>query len=324
MFFTICKSFPLVLILGYVSAVMASGTYIIHRSSGKVVHPIGGRDDPCFDTPLVVVPGGLGQVRFNVVFEVDPHDDCGYGYIRHSSGKYVHPLGGAYVPNPDTKLVYYSNKHSACLFLPDVDNEIILHKGSQFIWHPLGDQSNPDDNTDVVLHGNRHVHAKFFFADSQGNKIIPFPRGHIIHSLSGKRIHSQQGNLDPADNTKLVLRDGGGGEARHQFQFLRDPQNCGYGYIRHVTGGRYVHPFGGSLQPANNTALVLYSGKHIGGLFKFDQARRFIIQMSSQMIWIPLGGSTNPDEGTEVVLHSVRDCSSNFHFVNHNSQQIAP
>ena len=325
MFFTICKSFPLVLILGYVSAVMASGTYIIHRSSGKLVHPLGGEDDPDRNTRLVVFPGGLGESRLELVFETDIYDSCGYGYIRHSSsGKYVHPYNGVFNPDPNTRLVYYTNKHTACLFLPDVDNEIIIQKISDYIWHPYGGQSNPADNTNVVLHRDRHDRAKFFFADAQGNKIIPFPRGYIVHSLSGKRIHSQQGNLDPADNTKLVLRDGGGGEARNQFQFVRDPQNCGFGYIRHVTSGKNVHPFGESLQPADDTALVLHSGKHDACLFKFDRPRRFIIQMSSQMIWEPLGGSTDPDDGTEVVLHSDRHCGSNFHFANNVNLQITP
>ena len=134
--------------------------YILHRASGKLVHPYGGSANPADNTKLVFYAGGLGERRLQLHFE----SDCkypGYAYIRHlASGKYVHPLGGSLQPGNDTPLVFHSGKHAACLFLYDSINSFMVQKSSNKVWHPRGGSANPPDNTEVVLHSDRHDRAK--------------------------------------------------------------------------------------------------------------------------------------------------------------------
>ena len=149
--------------------------WLVHYSSRKPVHPQGGSSNPGNNTTLVIYDGGLGESRLRVQFE--PVDGQGhFGYIKHvPSGKYVHPLGGDINPGNDTRLVYYSGKHSACLFCFDEMNNRIVHKGSNRIWHPKGGKSNPGNNTACVLHSDRHGAATFIMTDSRGNEISPYP-----------------------------------------------------------------------------------------------------------------------------------------------------
>ena len=103
--------------------------YIFHRSSGKLVHPLGGSPQPSNGTPLVIHsakndPARL-QVRF-VVVEGFGH----FGYIEHvSSRKIVHPKGGSLTPGNGTSLLYHSDRHAGALFTFDEEEEHIIHRG---------------------------------------------------------------------------------------------------------------------------------------------------------------------------------------------------
>ena len=145
--------------------------YIVHRSSGKLVHPLGGSPYPSDDTPLVVYEGGFHERR--LLFQFVPHGD-GYGYIKHvPSGKYIHPLGGSQHPPNDTPLVLYEGYHRACLFRFDLRNDYIIHKTSGMIWHPYGGSVNPGNDVGVVLHADRHGRSKFYLANAYGKKMYP-------------------------------------------------------------------------------------------------------------------------------------------------------
>ena len=312
--------------LHLVSAVISTRGYIIHESSGKIIHPLNGSPLVADNTKLVVFEGGLGEYRLLLHFEEDP-TQFGYGYIKHVlSGKYVHPLGGSLQPGDNTPLVFYIGKHAACLFRFDTNLNYIMHRSSLKVWHPLGGLSNPNDNTEVVLHQDKHDRAKFYFGSNQGTKIyyIVPPIGYVTHYSSGKIIHPLNGSPQPADNTNLVVYTGGYGELRLQLQFVEDPNTEGYGYIKHTSSGKYVHPYGGSLQPADNTPLVFYTGHHAACLFRFDECEDYIVHESSNKIWHPLGGSENPADNTVVVLHIHQHDRAKFFFANSYGVKISP
>ena len=148
--------------------------YIFHRSSGKLVHPLGGSSDPSDDTNLVVYSGNDSPNRLQVQFV--PANGFGhFGYIKHvSSGKFVHPKGGSLNPGNDTNLVYHSSYHAGCLFAFDEEGEYIMHRDGKF-WHPSGGSPSPSNDTECVLHSGVHDAAKFYFGDISGNKISPYP-----------------------------------------------------------------------------------------------------------------------------------------------------
>ena len=327
MFFGI-KVLSLVLVLSCVSAQRSQIGYIIHRSSGKLIHPLGGSANPADNTRLVTYIGGLKQTRLQLQIEKDPSQN-GYGYIRHvPSGKYIHPLGGSLKPADNTLLVFHRGKHAACLFKLDMDNDYIIQKSSNKIWHPKGGMRNPPNNNLVVLHRDRHDRATFFFSNDFGAKIFNLvfssPVGHIVHLSSRKLIHPLGGSAQPADNTRLVVYSGGFGQTRLQLQFEEVSDQNGYGYIKHVPSGKYVHPLGGSLQPNNETPLVYYRGKHAACLFIFDKCNDYIIQKSSQKIWHPKGGSSNPGNNVVVVLHSNRHNRAKFYFADNAGAKVFP
>lgn len=137
---------------------------------------------------------------------------------------------------------------------------------------------------------------------------------YIIQTKSGKSVHPLGGSANPCDNTKLVLHSCGFGERRIQFVFERCPCNpYGYGYLKQVTSGKYVHPLGGSQNPCDNTALVFHSGKHGACLFGFGTDGN-IYQYSSGKTWHPLGGSTCPGDNTVLVLHSGAHAATKFYY----------
>ena len=82
--------------------------YIEHVSSGKVVHPKGGRLDPNNDTDLVY----HSDRHFGALFGFNEEDNT----IIHIGGKIWHPKGG--LPNPfnDNPCVLHSDKHLAAKF----------------------------------------------------------------------------------------------------------------------------------------------------------------------------------------------------------------
>ena len=150
------------------------------------------------------------------------------------------------------------------------------------------------------------------------------PTGYIVHHASGKLIHPASEYHNPYDNTPLVVLEGGFGLSRLLMQFVADPQFIGYGYIRHVLSGKYVCPSGGSLQPADNTELVLFTGACASCLFSFDVYNDFIIHQTSQKIWHPAGGFCNPADKTNVVLHPARHVGATFIFANAEGMKLFP
>jgi hypothetical protein len=84
--------------------------------------------------------------------------------------------------------------------------------------------------------------------------------GYIEHVASGKIVHPK-GNMNPQDNTTLVLLP----DQHDGALFTFDEQDQ---HIRHK-GGKIWHPKGGSQNPSNNTICVLHSHEHAGAKFYF-------------------------------------------------------
>ena len=334
--------------------------HIVHRASGKLIHPLGGKAIPADNTRLMVHEGGLKETRLQIKFDKDPAQN-GYGYIRHvSSGKYVHPMGGSLQPADDTLLVFHRGKHAACLFKFDMDYDYIIQQSSNKIWHPKGGKRHPPNNNLVVLHRARHDRATFFFANDCGAKIFDIimfsPVGHIVHLSSRKLIHplGRKAQLDDKnkqlivntagfeqtrnpiqfqetpeydytkDTDNLILNTGGFGQTRLHMQFEEAPDQSGYGYIKHVPSNRYVHPLCGSLKPVDDTPLVYHRGKHAACLFKFDKCNDYIIQKSSQKIWSPKCGRSIPADNTMVVVHGTRHNNAKFYFSDNTGAKVFP
>ena len=150
--------------------------YLIHWSSGKLVHPKGGSSNPGNDTPLVIHSDGKagGETRLQVRFVAVPEAGH-FGYIEHvPSKKIVHPKGGSLTPENDTGVLYHSDRHAAALFAFDEENERIIHRDGK-IWHPKRGSPNPGDDTRVVLHNDRHDAARFYFVGTSMKRVSPYP-----------------------------------------------------------------------------------------------------------------------------------------------------
>ena len=116
-------------------------------------------------------------------------------------------------------------------------------------------------------------------------------------------MHPSGGSSNPDNDTKLVLHDSKSNPGRLQFRFVAVEEAGHYGYIEHVSSGKIVHPSGGSVNPTDNTELVLRSGRHAGALFGFDESNATILHKSGKL-WHPYGGVGNPSNDTTLVLHS--------------------
>ena len=88
--------------------------YIEHVSSGKIIHPKGGRVDPGNDTRLV-----FHEDRHNgALFEFDLNDN----EIKHIGEKILHPRGESPNPKNDTICVLHSAHNAAAKFyFGDID-----------------------------------------------------------------------------------------------------------------------------------------------------------------------------------------------------------
>nr|3WMU_A Chain A, Lectin [Mytilus galloprovincialis]3WMU_B Chain B, Lectin [Mytilus galloprovincialis]3WMV_A Chain A, Lectin [Mytilus galloprovincialis]3WMV_B Chain B, Lectin [Mytilus galloprovincialis] len=79
--------------------------------------------------------------------------------------------------------------------------------------------------------------------------------------------------------------------------------------IKHKASGKFLHPKGGSSNPANDTNLVLHSDIHERMYFQFDVVDErwgYIKHAASGKIVHPLGGKADPPNETKLVLHQDR------------------
>ena len=93
------------------------------------------------------------------------------------------------------------------------------------------------------------------------------------------------------------------------------------GYIFHKSGGKLVHPMGGSHNPGNDTSLVVHHAKDNPTRLqvRFVPVRSYghfgyIEHVSSGKIVHPKGGSLDPGNDTRLVYHSDRHSGALFGF----------
>ena len=123
----------------------APGT-LMHASSGKCLHPLGGSSNPNNGTKLVVWPDCSNDSRIKYKW-------LSNGAIQHvSSGKCLHPEGGSSNPTNGTRLVFWNSCSSGSRIAFELtDSGSIRHKLSGRCVHPLGGAVNPANETPMVL-----------------------------------------------------------------------------------------------------------------------------------------------------------------------------
>ncbi|XP_072014541.1 uncharacterized protein [Amphiura filiformis] len=128
----------------------------------------------------------------------------------------------------------------------------------------------------------------------------------IKHRSSGKFFHGEH----PGNNTNIVLHS----DQHNRMQWTFEEIDGHWGYIKHVSSGKIIHPYGGSLQPKNGTNLVLHSDRHYGALFALDAVNDRIMHQGGRFAH-PKDGSPNPPNDMQVVLHSDVHPAMRFQFV---------
>ena len=149
------------------------------------------------------------------------------------------------------------------------------------------------------------------------------PIGYLHHWSSRKLVHPRGGSHNPGNDTELVVHSAKDDPGRLQFRFVAVDGAGHFGYIEHVSSGKVVHPKGGSLNPGNDTRLVLHSDRHAGALFGFDEENIVILHKGGK-IWHPKGGSPNPGNDTTLVLHSDRHDAAKFYFGDLHGKAMSP
>ena len=151
----------------------------------------------------------------------------------------------------------------------------------------------------------------------------PGPIGYIFHRSSLKLVHPLGGSSNPNNDTKLVVYGSSIDPERLQFRFVPAEGFGHFGYIEHVSSEKVVHPLGGSLDPDNDTDLVLHSARHAGALFAFDVEDERIRHRSGK-IWHPFHGSPYPDNDTPCVLHAGVHDAAKFYIGTLDGTPISP
>lgn len=130
----------------------------------------------------------------------------------------------------------------------------------------------------------------------------------IKHKSGGKFVHPLDGdNPNPRNDCELVIYEGFHNNTIFEF----DPVEGEWGYIRHISSGKILHPFRGQLNPGNDTHIVLHQDRHAGALFAIDQVNEYIVHKGGKYIH-PSGGSPNPGNSTRLVLHGDRHDAMEF------------
>ncbi len=138
---------------------------IQHVTSGKYVHPHGGRTDAGDGTDLVVYDGYHEACWWTYV---PVSDKPGFGIIRHrTSGRLIHPHGGSYTPGSGTGVVLHHDIHYATMWSVQSKSRHIQHVGGNF-WHPHGGEVTPGNGARVVVYQGTHEATQWVPKDASG------------------------------------------------------------------------------------------------------------------------------------------------------------
>lgn len=160
------------------------------------------------------------------------------------------------------------------------------------------------------------------------------PVGYLHHWSSRKLVHPRGGEftlpghskgwkLWPDDDVKLSVHSDKSNPERLQFRFVPVDGAGHFGYIEHVNSGMVVQPKCGSLDPSNDTHLVLRSDRHAGALFGFDEGNGVVVHKGGK-IWHPKREDPNPGDDTSLILHSDRNDAGKFYFGDLDGNAMSP
>ena len=100
--------------------------------------------------------------------------------------------------------------------------------------------------------------------------------------------------------------------------------------IKHKSSGKFIHPEGGSANPADNTRLVIDPSIHERMYFEFEEVKDeghfgYIRHVASGKAIHPKNGDIQPSDNTDLVLHSCQHAACLFgidevsHWILHKS-----
>ncbi|XP_069108149.1 galactose-binding lectin-like [Argopecten irradians] len=143
----------------------------------------------------------------------------------------------------------------------------------------------------------------------------------IKHKSGGKFIHPYGGDLNPPNDTRMVVHQ----DIHAGMHFAFEKARQGYGYIRHVGSGKYLCPLGGNLNPDDKTDLVLHQDRHPAALFYINARNHHIRHHGGKYIHTK-GGHPNPANQIPVVLRAGRHAAMEFVIVSpcNTNQEVNP
>jgi hypothetical protein len=158
----------------------SSSFHIRHWSSGRYIHPHGGRANN--NTSLVLWDGNRDDTAFYLEFTEGP-----WGYLV--CNKYptycVHPKGGAVDAGNGTGLLFHQDRHPGCYFTFNEQSRTVMHISGRY-WHPHGGSAQAGNNTGVVLWDGYRDATKFYPSDASGKQVhLDLP---VTNSSAGWRL----------------------------------------------------------------------------------------------------------------------------------------
>jgi hypothetical protein len=130
-----------------------------HWSSGKFIHPRGGRAHN--GVGLVTYPGTGPQTKYYLEYSEGP-----WGYLVWAADPTycVHPYGGGVDARNGTDLVLHAGRHPGAYFAFNEESRTIVHISGR-CWHPQGGSAQPDNDNGLVLYDGYFDRTKFYATD---------------------------------------------------------------------------------------------------------------------------------------------------------------
>ncbi|CAL4168420.1 unnamed protein product [Meganyctiphanes norvegica] len=142
----------------------------------------------------------------------------------------------------------------------------------------------------------------------------------IKHKTTGKFVHLQPGGMNN-DNTKLLFCN----EPQDDAQFTFEPVDGVWGYLKHISSGKYVRPYGAPERPEDFVKLVIHQEATKLALFAIDQINHWLIHKDGKYVHAS-SCLNDPDDSTPLALHGTTHGNMTFLFVSpeKKDQEVFP
>lgn len=275
---------------------------IIHKPSGKCVHPKGRPNQPRNNTALVIHSEDCAAADSRLSFEW-------FGdYIKHSgSEKCIHPYGGKSNPANNTILVLHDGCTENRVKFRQLSSGHIQHINSNKCIRTARGLSAPLNDTPLVLNDNCYGdNTKFSIKPKERLNVGNF-NTKLWLPLAGKCIHPKGGGRGAVKRgTQLVVHsDDCGKNDDSAYRLLFGLENNS---IKHKWSALCLVPSGhGTTSIRNNTPLIL-DADCASPTAKFKHLTSGSLQhIPSGKCIHPKGGSQNPRNDTQLVLYDTCD-----------------